>query len=55
MNPLEGDHIFDRTEVRSTIGHVEAALRQTHSDTANIVGDVKLKLATHGGSVEGRK
>jgi hypothetical protein len=42
MDPLEGDHVFDRTEMRSTIGHVEVTFRQTHSDTANIVGYVKL-------------
>jgi hypothetical protein len=55
MDPLEGNYVFDRTEVRSTIGNVEVTFRQTHSDTANIVGYVKLELTTHGGSVEGRK
>jgi hypothetical protein len=55
VDPLEGDHVFDRTEVRSTTGHVEVTLGQTHSDTTNIVGDVELELTTHGGSVKGRK
>lgn len=56
MYPLEGNDVFDRTEVRfaSASSFVEVTFRQADCDASNVVGNVKLKLVTHG-SVERRK
>lgn len=56
MYPFEGDDVFDRAKVMfaSASCYVEVTFRQADCDTSNVIGDVELKLITHG-SVERRK